>query len=82
MLGNLSIEQMERRLGVEFPEELKTIMSANRQEKADDIAKDKWHCFDIPFMLVCGGRDFAEKIYEHLKPLQSEMKTKMEIGVN
>lgn len=80
-LGNLSIEDIERRTGVRFPEELRDFMGNSRQEIATDIAEGKWHCFDLPFIIVCGDSKTAETIYKHLSPLSSQMKGLLQIGV-
>ena len=61
MLGNQSPYQIARRLKIELTEEHKKQLMDAWQQKADDIAKDKWHCFDIPFMMVCGSKETAEK---------------------
>lgn len=80
-LGNLSIESMERRAGVQFPQELKDFMKGSHQEIASDIKAGKWHCFDMPFILVCGGNDMAQKIYGFLAPLSAQFKEPLHIGV-
>ena len=74
MLGNLSVEQIEERLGIEFPEEIRELMNNTRQLEAQNIAKGKWHCFDIPFKLVCGDMEIATKIFEGLKPQSHKCK--------
>jgi len=81
MLGNLTFEQMETRAGIVFPKELKAYMKERQQENASNIKSGKWHCFDIPFMLVCGDREVATEIYKHLKPLTSNFKQQMQIGI-
>jgi len=43
MLGNLTVEQIERRLGISFPAEVKLFMSENNQSEAAFIKKGKWH---------------------------------------
>jgi len=80
-LGNLDIAEIERRSGVDFPQELKVFMSDKQQESASNIAEGKWHCFDMPFMLVCGGRKMAEDIYKHLAPLSKQFKEQLQIGL-
>ena len=62
MLGNLSLQQIQERTGVTLSEEDKTILNAMRQEKAENIKPDKWHCFYLPFMMVCGDKPTAEKV--------------------
>ena len=51
MLGDLSVQEMETRLGINFPDDLKNYMIENRQHKAANIQEGKWHCFDMPFIL-------------------------------
>ena len=80
-LGNLSIEEIELRSGVEFPQELKDYMADKKQESASNIAEGKWHCFDIPFVLVCGGRSMAENIYKYLAPMSKDFKEPLQIAL-
>jgi len=82
MLGNLDIKRIEERLGVEFPDELIKIMSACRQENVSVKIEDgKWHCFDIPFTIVCGGMEIAKTIHKHLLPLSNDMVTQVRIDI-
>jgi cell wall assembly regulator SMI1 len=74
MLGNLSVSQIEKRLGIEFPEETREFMKQTHQSKAANIMKGKWHCFDIPFNLMCGDMETATKIYNSVKERSSECK--------
>ena len=80
-LGDLSVSEIERRAGVEFPGELKTFMQENHQGKASDIEKGKWHCFDIPFFMVCGDYDTAKFIHGYLASMSSQFKQPLQIGV-
>ena len=41
MLGNLSVSQIEERLGIDFPTEIREFMKRNHQATASDIAKGK-----------------------------------------
>jgi len=80
MLGNFSISDMEEKLGISFPEELKEIMIPNRQEDVSkQIKSGKWHCFHLPFCIVCGDMEFAKEIHKHLLPLASEMAGALQI---
>ena len=81
-LGNLGIDEMQKRSGVTFPDELIEYMSERRQQKAENIAVGMWHCFDIPFTLVCGDKETATEIYKHLQPLSGEFKEAMQIAIN
>jgi len=80
-LGNLSIKEIERRSGVTFPQPLVEYMETRHQPKADGIAAGKWHCFDIPFNLLCGDRETATEIHRHLAPLSSQFQEKLQISL-
>ena len=82
MLGNLSVKQIEERLGVDFPEEIREFMKQSHQPNASDIAAGKWHCFDIPFHMVCGDIETATKIYESVKDRSSECKDSLRFSLN
>jgi len=79
-LGNLSVEQIEQRLGIELTENNRKELRSSRQEKASGIESNKWHCFDIPFTIVCGGKHFAEKLTKMLTPYADKMNCPIEIG--
>jgi hypothetical protein len=81
MLGNLSVDEMQRRSGVEFPSELAEYMKDRHQAEAENIKPGKWHCFDAPFTLVCGDIETATEIHERLKPLSKHFKQQMQISV-
>ena len=53
-LGNLTPEQIESRLGIELTAEDKELLKKTHQPEVNNvpIASGKWHCFDIPFMLM------------------------------
>jgi hypothetical protein len=81
MLGNLNVEEMQRRSGVEFPSELVKYMTPRHQDRAERIEAGKWHCFDLPFVLVCGDIDTAKEVFRHLSPLSAQFAQKMQISV-
>ncbi len=83
MLGNLSVKQMENRMGIEFPAELKEVLSKYRQENVSvDMKEGFWHCFDLPFTMVCGGGDLAQLVYDHLKPIADKITTPLQVAVS
>lgn len=61
-LGNLSISEIESRMGINLDDAKVVELSEMRQEKAEHIAPGKWHGFDLPFMIVCGDKPTAEKV--------------------
>ena len=81
MLGNLSVEQIEHRIGFSFPEEIKEFMKNNHQHNANNIETGKWHCFDIPFHIVCGDVETAQKIYNSVKHRAEEVKKPLNFSV-
>lgn len=78
-LGNLSIEQIEKEYGVIFSEEDRKWLSEHRQDKADNIGKDKWYFFDIPRIIVVGSYEFRDEIYDRL--IKYSFKGQFGIGV-
>ena len=80
-LGNLSVAEIEQRLGVEFTQEIPDFLSETRQTVCSSVGKEQWHCYDIPFMFQCGSRDFAQKVYDMIKPYHAQCKVPMQIGV-
>jgi len=81
MLGNKSVSQIEKRLGIDFTEEIRDFMNKTRQQEAENIAKGKWHCFDIPFNIVCGDMETAVRIYESVKDRSSECKEQLAFSI-
>lgn len=74
MLGNQSVSQIEKRLGIEFPEEIREFMKKTHEPNASNIPTGKWHCFDIPFNIVCGDIETATKIFNSVKDMSDECK--------
>lgn len=67
-LGNLSVNQIEKRTGITLSDADRAYMSARRQEEVNDteLEKGKWHCFDIPFMIMTHDKQTADIIREML----------------
>jgi hypothetical protein len=82
MLGNLTVKQIENRLGIGFPEDIREFMILNHEPNASRTPINKWHCFDIPFILVCGNIDTATKIFDSVKNRSGECKEILRISVN
>ncbi len=64
MLGNLSSSDIASRLGIELSQEDSDFLTQNRQEKVNDtpLGEGKWHCYDIPFVVMCDTVHTAEII--------------------
>lgn len=82
MLGNLSVSQIEKRLGIGFPEEIKEFMKKTHEPSANNIGIGKWHCFDIPFNLVCGDMQTATTIFNGLKDKSNECKERLQFSIS
>lgn len=80
-LGNLTVEQIENRLGIEFPKDLQNELKLSNQPEASNIQKGKWHCFDIPFEIVFGDLEYATKFYNSLKAQASKCKEPLRISI-
>ena len=80
MLGNLTLSQIESRLGITLTEQERELLNPMRQENAQNIAIDKWHCFDIPFMIVCGNKDTACMVRDIFAKYAGDMKTPLQIS--
>ena len=81
MLGNLSLEQIQIRAGVRFSKELIEFMEPRRQPLAEGVKPGQWHCFDLPFALLCGDLKTATEIHEHLKDQSEEFEETLQISV-
>jgi hypothetical protein len=82
MLGNLTVSQIEKRLGIEFPKDTREFMKKTHQPNASNIEKGKWHCFDMPFNLVCGDMDTATKIFNSVKDKSEQCKEKLQFSLS
>jgi hypothetical protein len=80
MLGELSVEQMERRMGIELTQEEKKFFEETYHCYAENIPEGKWHCFDIPFLIQCGGENFHKEVIKILSPYGDKMKTTLQVA--
>lgn len=83
MLGNLTLEQMQKRCGFSFPQEALDILSNHQPEvNGRDIEAGRWHCFDIPFMVMCGSQEMAQSLAMTLMPFADKFKTPLQVSWN
>lgn len=61
-LGNLSAKQIEERTGITLSDADREFMNATRQEKVNNtpIQFGKWHCYDLPFMIMTHDKETAK----------------------
>ena len=81
MLGNLSTTQIEKRIGIDFPDEIREFMRNSNQSRANNVKDGRWHCFDIPFHMVCGDMETAQIIYDSIKDRTSEVKEQLQFSI-
>ena len=80
MLGNLDVSNIEKRLGITLKENDRETLISMRQNDAQDIQIGKWHCFDIPFMIMCGDFKTCQVVCEILRPYSHLMKTQLQVS--
>lgn len=80
MLGNMSVAEIEKRTQVKFDNDLVEFLNATRQHDATHIGAKEWHCFDIPFTIVCGSSDFCIELHDKIKSYGKDMKAALQIS--
>jgi uncharacterized protein YlxP (DUF503 family) len=81
-LGNLTVEQIQERLGTVFePEDIERLKKTYSDD-ASVAGKDKWHCFEIPFAIVCGSTETAENVVGILKNYAGKFTRRVAIEVS
>src|SRR5574344_3000561 len=80
MLGNLSLTQMQKRLGIELSAD-DIMRFPHRQENVSQkLGEYTWHCFDIPFLIECDSEDTAKSVLGILRPYASKMQGQIQIA--
>lgn len=77
MLGNYKVEDIENRL----TDEERNTLSSMQQDATSEIANNEWHCFDIPFTILCGSYETALSVHNILKKYEDEMNDRIDIAV-
>ena len=78
-LGNLTVEELEKRTGYRFSSRDRAWLEDHRQDLADvKFDSDKFHIFDIPFSIQCAESIYKElldllKKYETIKPSEESL---------
>lgn len=81
MLGNLTVEQMEKRVGITLTDEERNTLNELREETCDKVdGNNKIHIYDIPFMIVCGNPKARKTVVDTLIPYAGNMKECLQIG--
>lgn len=81
MLGNLTVEQFEKRCGITLKDNERKILNELRECTCDKVdGNNKIHIYDIPFMIVCGNPQARKTIIDMLTSYAEDMKTELQIG--
>lgn len=64
-LGNLSVDQIMERSGVKFSDADIQWMNERRSQKTE-LPDGTWHCYDLPFMIICKTKDLAKEVADRL----------------
>lgn len=69
LLGNLTVEQMEKRCGITLKDEERNALDALREETCDKVCgNNKMHIYDIPFLIECGNPEARKAVIDILTP--------------
>lgn len=80
LIGNLTIADLEKDLGIKFNEEDRRYLNSTRQEDVSkNLANDAWHFFDIPRRLVLGSPKAHRKFKDLLKKYEPTGSVEIEI---
>lgn len=81
MLGNLTVEQFEKRCQITLSEEEREIMNELREQTCGKVdGNNKIHIYDIPFMIVCGNAEVRKTVIDILTPYAGDLKAILQIG--
>lgn len=81
-LGNLTINQMEQRLGITLTDDERKFFLSTHKDNCNSLGSDEWHCYDIPFMFAAGSVAFLKRCIKILSPYGSQCKCAMQMGVD
>lgn len=80
-MGNLSVEEIERRTGINFTANEKKELNSFREQNTDHVRNHYcWHCFDIPFVISCGNYSAALRMKEIFERHKKEFITDIQIS--
>lgn len=80
-LGDLTIEQFEKRCGIELTEEQRTTLSSLIEHNCSKVkGNNKIHIYDIPFCIECGNPKARKTVIDILTPLSSQIKETLQVG--
>ena len=81
LLGNLTVQDFEQRLGIKFSDEDRNALKEMRQEEASNLQPGKIHIFDLPFTVACGDSATQKKVLDILYKFDTSKFPPLSIGV-
>ena len=82
-LGNLTTKQIEERLEITLTDDERKELEECRENTCDKVAgNDVWHCYDLPFEMVCGSPKVADKVYKILSPYSDKMRGQLRVSAD
>ena len=82
-LGNLSVDEIEKRTGIVFSDEHKKYLNEHRQTAVNKtpLKEGFWHGFDIPFMIMTSDKATAMKYVAMLSEYDwAKSKESLQVG--
>ena len=80
-LGNLSTNEIEGRLGIKLTDKERAELDALREQDTRKVrGRNVWHCYDIPFLIVCGSYEVAVKLRDVYGRYSSQMTGQLQIA--
>lgn len=81
LLGNLTVNQMIKQLGINITNEEKELLENMRCDNANSIPENKFHCFDMPFVIHAGSKSVGSKLYDILSKYQNDMVCSIRVDI-
>ncbi len=74
MIGNLTVEQLEKRCGITLKNEERQALTSLREETCDKVrGNNKIHIYDIPFLIECGNPEARKTVIDLLTPYAEQI---------
>lgn len=79
--GDLSIEQFEKRAGIDLTAEQRGTLNALIEHNCSKVqGNTKIHIYDAPFLIECGNSEARKTVLDILMPLSSKIKGCLQVG--
>lgn len=80
-LGNLTVEEMEKRCKIVLTENERKILEELREDTISKVrGNNKIHIYDIPFLIECGNAEARKTVLDILMPYSGQIKAKLGVG--